>query len=115
MSEPSLETPLALPYEFYSGHAPTLRLFTGGRTASQCELPLGCKTNRSRGRSIGIRYLHMVDKPCTELPNPEAAVLPALVSVFDSEVTSLEPMMARSAWGCAVFRQAILSQLMRRL
>ena len=31
----------------------------------------------------------MVDKPCTELPNPEAAVLPALVSVFDSEVTLL--------------------------
>ena len=35
------------------------------------------------------RYLHMADKPCTELPNPEAAVLPALVSVFDSEVTLL--------------------------
>ena len=35
------------------------------------------------------RYLHMADKPCTELPNPEAAVLPALVSVFDIEVTSL--------------------------
>ena len=60
------------------------------------------------GRSIGIRYFHMVDKPCTELPNPEAAVLPALVSVFDSEVTSLGPM-TRSAWVCAVFRQAILS------
>ena len=28
MSEPSLETPLAVPREFYSGHAPTLRLFT---------------------------------------------------------------------------------------
>ena len=55
------------------------------------------------------RYFHMVDKPCTELPNPEAAVLPALVSVFDSEVTSLGPMMTRSAWVCAVFRQAILS------
>ena len=60
-------------------------------------------------------YFHMVDKPCTELPNPEAAVLPALVSVFDSEVTSLGPMMTRSAWACAVFRQAILSKLMRRL
>ena len=31
----------------------------------------------------------MIDKPCTELPNPEAAVLPALVSVFNSEVTLL--------------------------
>ena len=55
------------------------------------------------------RYFHMVDKPCTELPNPEAAVLPALVSVFDSEVTSLGPMKTRSAWVCAAFRQAILS------
>ena len=55
------------------------------------------------------RYFHMVDKPCTELPNPEAAVLPALVLVFDSEVTSLEPVTARSAWVCAAFRQAILS------
>jgi hypothetical protein len=36
-------------------------------------------------------------------------VLPALVSVFDSEVTSLGPMMTRSAWVCAAFRQAILS------
>ena len=34
-------------------------------------------------------YLHMADQPCTELPNSEAAVLPALVSVFDSEVTLL--------------------------
>ena len=31
----------------------------------------------------------MADKPCTELPHPEAAVLPALVSVSDLEVTSL--------------------------
>ena len=28
LSEPSLRTPLALPHEFYSGHAPTLRLLT---------------------------------------------------------------------------------------
>ena len=48
-------------------------------------------------------------KPCTGLPNPEAAVLPALVSVFDSEVTLLAPMMTRSAWVCAAFRSAILS------
>ena len=48
-------------------------------------------------------------RPCTELPNPEAAVLPALVSVFDSKVTSLGPMMTRSVWVCAAFRQAILS------
>ena len=71
MSEPSLEPPLVLPHEFYSGHAPTLRL-----------LAIRISINANR-------YLHMVDKPCTELPNPEAAVLPALVSVFDSEVTLL--------------------------
>ena len=51
-------------------------------------------------------------KPGTELPNPEAAVLPALVLVFNSEVTSLGRVTARSAWVCAAFRQAILSKLM---
>jgi len=33
MSEPSLEPPLALPHEFYSGHAPTLRLLARHRHA----------------------------------------------------------------------------------
>ena len=36
-------------------------------------------------------------------------MLPALVSVFDFEVTLLAPMMTRSAWVCAAFRPAILS------
>ena len=37
-------------------------------------------------------------------------MLPALVLVFDSEVTSLGRFIARSAWVCAAFRQAILSR-----
>ena len=36
---------------------------------------------------------------------------PALASVFDSEFTSLGHVTARSAWVCAAFRPAILSQL----
>ena len=40
-------------------------------------------------------------------------MLPALVSVFDSEVTSLGRFIARSAWVCAAFRQAILSRRKR--
>jgi hypothetical protein len=109
MTEPSPRPPLALPHEFYLGHAPTLRLL-GGTTAgatsylSVTASPLPLVAHRQR-----TAYFHMADEPCTELPNPEAAVLPALVSVFDSEVTSLGPMMTRSAWVCAAFRQAILS------
>ena len=40
-------------------------------------------------------------------------MLPALVLVFDSEVTSLGRFIARSAWVCAAFRQAILSRRKR--
>jgi hypothetical protein len=49
-------------------------------------------------------------KPGTGLPIPEAAVVPALASVFNSEVTLLGPVMARSARVRAVFRQAALSR-----
>lgn len=47
------------------------------------------------------------------LPDPEAAVVPALASAFDSEVTSLEQVTARSTWVCASFRTAILSSSKR--
>ena len=49
----------------------------------------------------------------TGLPNPEAAVVPALVSALNSEVTSLERVTARSAWVCTAFRPAILSSSKR--
>jgi len=45
------------------------------------------------------------------LPNPEAAAVPALVSVFECEVTSLGCVITRFLWVCAAFRQAILSRL----
>ena len=82
-----------------------------GTTASDYELPLGCENplplvSQRHRRSATFTWS---TEPCTELPNSEAAVLPALVSVIDSEVTSLGPVTARSAWVCAAFRQAILS------
>ena len=40
-------------------------------------------------------------------------MLPALVSVFDSEVTLLGRVTARSTWVCAAFRPAILSSTVR--
>jgi len=87
VSEPSPGTPLALPRQFYSGHSPPLRLFTAKAATSTSP------TRRGTG-----------------LPNPEAAVVPALASVFNPEVTSLGRVSARSARVCAAFRQAILSR-----
>lgn len=45
------------------------------------------------------------------MPLPVAAVVPALVSVFDSRVTWLGRVTVRSAWVCAAVKQAILSRL----
>lgn len=67
VSEPSLETPLAFPHQFYSGHSPTRRHFA----------PKVC-------------YFHLTDHARHRVANPEAAVLPALVSVFSPRVTLLE-------------------------
>jgi hypothetical protein len=63
-------------------------------------------------------------EPCTGLPNPEAAVVPALASIFKSEVTLLgrfahaltagqhsERIPAQSMWVCPAFRRGILSRL----
>ena len=50
MSEPSPRPPLTLPHEFYSGHAPTLRLL-GGTTAGDYELPLSYGIAAPVGRS----------------------------------------------------------------
>jgi hypothetical protein len=69
MSEPSLETPLAFPHQFYSGHSPTQRLLA----------PNKC-------------YFHLTDHVRHRVANPEAALLPALVSVFGSKVTLLETL-----------------------
>ncbi len=52
-------------------------------------------------------------KPGTGLPHPEAAVVPALASVFNPEVTLLGRVTARSVWVRAVFRQAALSRHLR--
>lgn len=66
-------------------------------TAGDYKLPLGCEiplplVAHHHRRSATSTW---PTRPCTELPNPEATVLPALVSVFDSEVTSLEPFPAQ--------------------
>ena len=101
------------PAEFYSGHTPPLRRFTRcGRERLQA-------TIRLQEIAHGLRFVSTKQsaftstwptKPGTGLPNPEAAVAPALASVFDPEVTSLRRFTARSVRVCAVFRQAILSR-----
>ncbi len=44
------------------------------------------------------------------MPLPVATELPALASIFDSEVTWLGRITARSAWVCPAFRHGILSR-----
>ena len=92
MSEPSLRTPLVLPHQFYSSHTPPLRRFTDNRLRIRA-------INLDPG--VSATFTSMTNRG-TGLPNPEAAVVPALASAFDSEVTSLERVTARSAWVCAV-------------
>lgn len=82
VSGPSPETPLALPRKSYLGHTPPLR-----------------------------RLKYLADQTRRRFAIPAAAVVPALASAFDSEVTLLGRITARSAWVCAAFRPAILSRL----
>lgn len=48
--------------------------------------------------------------PAAGVPTPDAAVVPALASTFNSEFTSLGRVIARPAWVCTAFRTATLSQ-----
>ena len=77
------------PSEFYSGHTPPLRRFTFLHS--------------------GVATFTPLTKTGHRIANPEAAVVPALASVFDSEVTSLGHVTARSARVCAVSRRLTLS------
>ena len=70
------------------------------------------RTIRSRWSLInclGSATFTWSTRPGTGLPQPAAAVVPALASVFDSKVTWLGRVTARSARVCAASRQAILS------
>jgi hypothetical protein len=114
-SGPSPETPLGSRRVLLRPHSPTTAF--GGMSAGRFELPLGCAQalpmvallNRGSATST------WPTRPGTGVPTPEAAVVPALASVSDSEVTLLGRVTARSAWVCAAFRQAILSRRISRI
>lgn len=104
MSEPSLRPPLVFPHQFYSSHTPPLQHFTGQ--------PLADSSYQVSSPGVSATFTSMTSRGAG-LPDPEAAVVPALASAFDSEVTSLEQVTARSTWVCASFRTAILSSSKR--
>ena len=100
MSEPSPRPPLALPHEFLlrpRSHTTALDPCEGPRIrANARSLRMPLTLFAGFGPTNKRATFTWLTTPCTELPNPEAAVLPTLVSVFDFEVTLLEPVTTQS-------------------
>jgi hypothetical protein len=83
---------------------------TGRPSSTQATLPhYGVSQLLSQDSRLKSCYFHLVDSTRHRIASPEAAVVPALASVFDSEVTLLGRVTAHSARVCTVSRQAILS------
>jgi len=112
VSEPSPGTPLGSRRVLLRPHSPTTAFHTlRTRATASCHW---LAANRPRPSLRLTKHSALTSTSSTKrgtgLPNPEAAVAPALASVFDPEVTSLRRFTARSARVCAVSRQAILSR-----